>query len=62
MNHWLDLSIQFANQRNYLDELFRIYPTIPEGIRELDEVKWRKIEEEFNNGDKKEVIKLWLTR
>lgn len=28
MGHWTDLSIQYASQRNYLDELFKIYPTI----------------------------------
>ena len=32
MNYWTQLSSDFANQRNYLDELFRIYPTIPDGI------------------------------
>ena len=40
MGYWTDLSIEFASQRNYLDELFKIYPTIPEGIREIDEDKW----------------------
>ena len=28
--HWLKLSIEYAQQRNYLDELFRVYPTIPD--------------------------------
>lgn len=42
MNHWTQLSIDFANQKNYLDELFKIYPTIPEGIRCIDEKKWEK--------------------
>lgn len=32
MNRWTQLSIEFANQRNYLDELFKVYPTIPEGM------------------------------
>jgi len=35
MNIWTEMSIEFANQRNYLDELFRIYPTIPEGVRDI---------------------------
>ena len=29
MNPWLELSIEYANQRSYLDDLFRVYPTIP---------------------------------
>ncbi|MEL3899562.1 hypothetical protein DWQ65_02635 [Treponema phagedenis] len=36
MNRWTELSIEYANQRNYLDHLFRVYPTIPEGIRDID--------------------------
>lgn len=35
MNHWTELSIEFAEQKNYLDELFRVYPLAPEGIRNL---------------------------
>jgi len=46
------MSIKFANQRNYLDELFRVYPCIPEGIRDIDEEKWRPIGQAFNQKDK----------
>ena len=31
MNPWMALSIEYANQRSYLDDLFQVYPTIPEG-------------------------------
>ena len=48
MGYWTDLSIEFANQRNYLDELFKIYPTIPDGIRDIDENQWHNIENGFN--------------
>jgi hypothetical protein len=44
MGYWTDLSIEFANQRNYLDELFKIYPTIPDGIRDIDKHQWHHIE------------------
>jgi hypothetical protein len=44
MNRWPKLSIQFANQRNYLDELFRVYPMNLEGIRETDKDAWKNIE------------------
>lgn len=47
MNPWTQLSVQYANQRNYLDELFKVYPCIPEGIRDIDTDKWRKIEAAF---------------
>jgi len=47
MNHWTKLSIEYANQRSYLDDLFQVYPTIPEGIRELDGDLWKSIEKAF---------------
>ncbi len=47
MNSWTELSVQYANQRNYLDKLFKVYPCIPEGIRDIDKVKWRQIEAAF---------------
>jgi hypothetical protein len=47
MGYWTDLSIEFANQRNYLNELFKIYPTIPDGIRDIDEHQWYHIENSF---------------
>lgn len=48
MNYWTELSVEFANQKNYLDELFAVYPTIPEGIRDIDENLWDKVEKSFN--------------
>ncbi len=56
MNIWTKHSIDFATQRNYLDELFRIYPTIPEGIRDIDENKWNKVETSFKNKNKLDLI------
>jgi len=61
MNHWTKLSIEFANQRNYLDELFKVYPTIPEGIREIDKQKWKAIEKAFSDKNKIELLKLLLS-
>lgn len=57
---WTQLSIDFANQRNYLDELFKIYPTIPEGIRDIDGEKWKAIEKAFKEDKEKELLKLLL--
>ena len=51
MNQWLELSIEYASQRSYLDDLFSVYPTIPEGIREVDKRKWNNIEKAFQDQD-----------
>jgi hypothetical protein len=56
MNYWTQLSIEYANQRNYLDDLFSVYPTIPGGIRELNEGVWQKIEQSFRDQDNHELI------
>lgn len=61
MNTWTKHSIDFANQRNYLDELFKVYPTIPEGLRDIDENKWKKVESSFNSNDGKELLKNLLS-
>jgi hypothetical protein len=61
INRWMELSIEFANQRNYLDELYRVYPIIPDGIREIDEGKWNQIEKAYNEQNKKELLKLLLS-
>ena len=60
MNYWTKLSITYANQRNYLDELFRVYPTIPEGIRDLPSDRWDTIEKEFKRHDNLALIKSLL--
>jgi len=61
LNDWTQLSIDFANQRNYLDELFKVYPTIPEGIREIDGEKWKAVEKAFKNKNDEELLKLLLS-
>jgi hypothetical protein len=51
MNYWTKLSQEFANQRNYLDELFQVYPTIPDGIRDIDQDLWQEVEIAFNSNN-----------
>lgn len=51
MNHWMKLSIEYANQRSYLDDLFQVYPTIPERIRDIDGGLWKGIEKAFEKRD-----------
>lgn len=51
MNHWTQLSIEYANQRSYLDDLFHVYPTIPEGIRDVNNGLWKNVEKAFKKRD-----------
>jgi hypothetical protein len=64
MNNWTKLSIEYANQRSYLDDLFQVYPTIPDGLRDIDPVRWANVEKAFNEKDNvtllKELLKLDL--
>ena len=64
MNKWTKLSLEYANQRSYLDDLFQVYPTIPEGIREIDDNIWKEVEKEFKKKNNialvKELLKLDL--
>ncbi len=56
MKKWTDLSIQYANQRSYLDDLFQVYPTIPEGIREINQDIWGNVEKSFEQKDNVALI------
>lgn len=60
MNYWTELSIQFANQRNYLDELFAVYPTISERVREFDARKWNRVEKAFNERKDHDLLEALL--
>lgn len=60
MNYWTELSIEYANQRSYLDDLFHVYPTIPEGIRDINTNRWANIEIAFNKQDNESLIKEFL--
>lgn len=60
MNKWIEYSIAYANQRSYLDDLFQVYPTIPEGIRDIDDLKWQKVEKAFKARNNKALIKSLL--
>ncbi len=60
MNKWTKLSIEYANGRSYLDDLFQVYPTIPEGIRDIDKDIWQEIEKEFENKNNQDLVKALL--
>lgn len=56
MNRWLEMSIRYANQRNYLDDLFRVYPLEPDGIRDIEQNTWSLVEQAFHERDNKNLI------
>lgn len=60
MNYWTKLSIEYANQKSYLDDLFQVYPAIPEGIREINPKLWANIEIAFERKDNLELVKQLL--
>ena len=60
MNYFLSQSIDLANQRDYLDQLFRVYPIIPDSIRELDSVKWHIFQEAFKANNQEKIIESLL--
>lgn len=57
MNYWTKLSIEYANQRSYLDDLFNVYPTIPEGIREVHKESWELVEKAFQQKDNDTLVR-----
>ena len=60
MNYWTQLSIDFASQRNYLDELFSVYPLRPEGMRDIDEEVWAQVEQSFTDRDNAALVRALL--
>lgn len=61
INYWTALSIEYATQRSYLDDLFRVYPTIPDGIRTLDTSKWEQVEQAYSAGNNEQLIRTLLS-
>ena len=60
MNNWTKLSIDYANQKSYLDDLFQVYPTIPEGIRDIDEKIWADVEKAFKQKNNDALLRKLL--
>lgn len=56
MNIWTEISVEFANQRNYLDELYKIYPITPNLRRSLSDRTVNAIAESFNNRDNQKLV------
>ena len=48
-------------KKNNLDELFRVYPTVSERIRDLDKDTWKAVENSFKKKDNFSLISNLLT-
>lgn len=60
VNYWTELSINYANQKSYLDDLYKVYPTIPNEIRNVNYEAWNKVEEYFNEKNNEKLIETLL--
>ncbi len=60
MNTYTEKSIELANQKNYLDLLFKVYPLSPDTIRDIDETIWKSVENHYTGGDNIELFKSLL--
>ena len=60
MNIWTSKSIELANQSNYLDLLYKIYPMSVNLRRELKPIVKSKIEKYYNNQDGEKLLRILL--
>lgn len=60
MNRFLEMSLDYASQRSYLDDLFCVYPTIPNGIREVNHTVWEKVQCAYEAKDNMAIVKAML--
>ena len=56
MNKWTKISVELANKRNYLDQLFTVYPTIQEKKRKINSEIIEKISRYFNSKKNTELF------
>ena len=56
INPWIQLSIEYANQRSYLDDLFAVYPAIPDGVRSINQSVWSRVEQAFVSRDNESLL------
>lgn len=60
MNIFTKYSIELANQKDYLDQLFSVYPLSPDSIREINKDTWHNIEEYYKSYNNVELFKSLL--
>ncbi|WP_250278207.1 restriction endonuclease [[Clostridium] colinum] len=62
MNIWTEKSIELANQKNYLDLLFKIYPMSINLKRELDKEDTNQITKAFYERDSEKLLEVLLSQ
>lgn len=60
MNLWTEMSVEFASQNNYLDELFKVYPISPNIRREIPTATRSKIKTAFESRNNEELVRMLL--
>lgn len=60
MNKYLQYSIDYAAQRSYLDDLFKVYPMMPNGLRDVNGEVWRNVESAFDHKDNLKLVESML--
>lgn len=60
MNYFTQQSIELANQRDYLDLLFSVYPLSPDSIRSIDQDVWTEIKDSFQQFDNERLFRALL--
>jgi len=61
MNWFMEQSIEYAQQKSYLDDLFKVYPTIPNGIRKIDETVWERLKTRIILETMKNSLEIFLS-
>ncbi len=57
MNIWTQKSIELANQRNYLDLLYRVYPISENAKREISDSIKADLRDSFDNRNDEKLLK-----
>jgi type II site-specific deoxyribonuclease len=57
----MEQSIEYAQQKSYLDDLFKVYPTIPNGIRKIDETVWERLKTRIILETMKNSLEIFLS-
>lgn len=60
MNTWTQASINYANQLDYLDQLYRVYPILPNLRRELDPSFQHNVQSALEARDNRLLIEILL--
>ena len=60
IKYWTEQSIIFAGQRNYLDELYRVYPVNPNLRRELSQSQAEKLMSAYDSRDNIRLVETLL--